>query len=98
MFARAADILVRIDLVEELVSCSRPERCRLGPLAIVGWRQCLRERRPWWLLLLPVLYFIVVMALFLALGRYPVPVLVALMVMAMFGVDTLMSRGSERGA
>ena len=59
-------------------------------LAIVGWRRAQRERRPSWLLLLPVLYFNISLAFLLALGRYSVPVLPALLVLSAFGVDTLL--------
>lgn len=61
-------------------------------LALVGWRRARRERRPSWLLFLPVLYFNLSLALLLALGRYSVPVLPALLVMSAFGVDTLLDR------
>ncbi len=64
--------------------------------AIIGWRQARRERRPVWLLLLPILYLNILLALLLALGRYSVPVLPALMVLAAFGADTLLKRRAER--
>ncbi len=60
--------------------------------AIIGWRRCRRERRPAWLLTLPILYLNITLALLLALGRYSVPVLPALMVLAGFGVDTTLQR------
>ena len=50
--------------------------------ALIGWRRTRRERRPAWLLLLPVLYFNISLAFLLALGRYSVPVLPALIVLA----------------
>jgi 4-amino-4-deoxy-L-arabinose transferase-like glycosyltransferase len=65
-------------------------------LALVGWRRARRERRPSWLLFLPVLYFNISLALLLALGRYSVPILPALLVMAAFGVDTLLDRRTLR--
>jgi 4-amino-4-deoxy-L-arabinose transferase-like glycosyltransferase len=60
--------------------------------AVIGWRQARRERRPAWLLLLPIFYLNIALALLLALGRYSVPVLPALVVLAAFGVDTLLTR------
>lgn len=67
-------------------------------LAIVGWRRAHRERRPSWLLLLPVLYFNLSLAFLLALGRYSVPILPALLVLSAFGVDTLLDRRAARHA
>jgi 4-amino-4-deoxy-L-arabinose transferase-like glycosyltransferase len=60
--------------------------------AVIGWRQARRERRPAWLILLPIFYLNIVLAFLLALGRYSVPILPALMIMAAFGVDTLLKR------
>ena len=51
-----------------------------------------------WLLMLPVLYLNLVLALLLALGRYSVPILPALIVMSAFGVDTLLDRRAARRA
>ncbi|MGI9146799.1 MAG: ArnT family glycosyltransferase [Chloroflexota bacterium] len=61
-------------------------------LAIIGLRRAQREGRPAWLLLLPVLYLNVLLAVLLALGRYSVPVLPELLIVSAFGVDTLLSR------
>jgi 4-amino-4-deoxy-L-arabinose transferase-like glycosyltransferase len=61
-------------------------------LAWIGWRRAAREGRPSWLLLAPVIYLNVALALLLALGRYSVPILPALLVMSAFGVDTLLDR------
>jgi hypothetical protein len=61
-------------------------------LAIIGLRRAGREGRPAWLLILPVLYLNLFLAALLALGRYSVPVLPALLVVSAFGVDTLLSR------
>jgi 4-amino-4-deoxy-L-arabinose transferase-like glycosyltransferase len=61
-------------------------------LALVGWRQARREGKPTWFLFLPILYFNLVLAFLLALGRYSVPVMPLLLVMAGFGVDTLLTR------
>jgi 4-amino-4-deoxy-L-arabinose transferase-like glycosyltransferase len=60
--------------------------------AIIGWRRARRERRPAWLLMLPVLYLNILLALLLALGRYSVPILPALVVLAAYGLDTLLDR------
>jgi 4-amino-4-deoxy-L-arabinose transferase-like glycosyltransferase len=65
-------------------------------LALVGWRRARREHRPTWLLFLPVLYFNISLALLLALGRYSVPILPALLVVSAFGVDTLLDRRAVR--
>ena len=61
-------------------------------LALVGWRRAHREGRPSWLLWLPIIYLNVSMALLLALGRYSVPILPALLVLSAFGIDTLLIR------
>jgi 4-amino-4-deoxy-L-arabinose transferase-like glycosyltransferase len=61
-------------------------------LAWIGWRRAHREGRPSWLLVLPILYLNISLALLLALGRYSVPILPALVVLAAFGVDTLLAR------
>ena len=66
--------------------------------AVIGWRRARREQRPAWLLMLPVLYLNLVLALLLALGRYSVPILPALIVMSAFGVDTLLDRRAARRA
>jgi 4-amino-4-deoxy-L-arabinose transferase-like glycosyltransferase len=64
--------------------------------AIIGWRRARREGRPSWLLLLPVLYLNLLLALLLALGRYSVPILPALVVLAAFGIDSLLDKWAER--
>jgi hypothetical protein len=61
-------------------------------LGFVGWRRARREGRPAWLLLLPVLYLNLLLAALLALGRYSVPILPGLLVVAAFGVDALLTR------
>jgi 4-amino-4-deoxy-L-arabinose transferase-like glycosyltransferase len=61
-------------------------------LAFIGWRRARREHRPAWLLLMPVLYLNIALALLLALGRYSVPVLPVLTVLSAFGIDTLLRR------
>jgi 4-amino-4-deoxy-L-arabinose transferase-like glycosyltransferase len=59
-------------------------------LAFVGLRRAQREHRPWWLLVLPVLYLNLFLAALLALGRYSVPILPALLLASAFGVETLL--------
>jgi 4-amino-4-deoxy-L-arabinose transferase-like glycosyltransferase len=67
-------------------------------LAFVGLPRAWREARPFWLFLLPVLYLNVALAALLALGRYSVPILPALLILTAFGVDTLLVRyRHERG-
>ena len=61
-------------------------------LALIGWRRARREGRPSWLLLLPVIYLNVSLALLLALGRYSVPILPALLVLSAYGLDSLLVR------
>ena len=61
-------------------------------LALVGWRRARREGCASWLLLMPILYMNISLALLLALGRYSVPILPALLVLSGFGVDTLLTR------
>jgi 4-amino-4-deoxy-L-arabinose transferase-like glycosyltransferase len=58
-------------------------------LALVGWQRSRREGQPAWLFFLPILYLNVALAVLLALGRYSLPILPALTVLAAFGVDTL---------
>ena len=60
--------------------------------AIVGLLRARAEKLPAWLLLAPVLYFNFLLAPLLALGRYSVPVLPALGVLAAFGLDLLWQR------
>jgi 4-amino-4-deoxy-L-arabinose transferase-like glycosyltransferase len=57
--------------------------------ALVGLRRARREGRQAWLLLAPVLYLNVLLAALLALGRYSVPVLPCLLVLAAYGLDAL---------
>jgi hypothetical protein len=61
-------------------------------LAIVGLRRAIVERKRAWLLLLPIVALNVVVAMLVALGRYSVPVLPCLAILAAFGVDTLLGR------
>jgi 4-amino-4-deoxy-L-arabinose transferase-like glycosyltransferase len=61
-------------------------------LAIIGLRRANREGRPSWLIWLPIVVMNVFVALLIPLGRYSVPILPCLMILAAFGVDTLLSR------
>ena len=69
-----------------------------GALALVGWRRAHREGRPSWLLWLPIIVMNVFVAMLIPLGRYSVPILPCLMIMAAFGVDTLMNGGRTAAA
>lgn len=60
--------------------------------AIIGWLRARREGRKVWMALLPALYLNALLALLLALGRYSAPVLPGVLVVAGYGVDTLLSR------
>lgn len=68
--------------------------------ALVGWGRCRREKRPAWLLWLPVLYLNLSLAALLALGRYCAPVTPPLVILAAFGLDGLLGRkpAEERAA
>lgn len=61
-------------------------------LAIVGMRQARREKRPFFALLLPIVAVNAFVALLIPLGRYSVPVLPTLAILAAYGADTLLSR------
>lgn len=61
-------------------------------LAIVGLRRAHREGRPSWLIWLPIIVMNMFVAVLIPLGRYSVPILPCLMILAAFGVDTLLSR------
>lgn len=73
-----------------------------GSLAIIGWtlafvglQRAHREARPSWLIWLPIVVMNVFVAALIPLGRYSIPILPCLMILAAFGADTLMNR---RGA
>src|SRR5262249_122045 len=61
-------------------------------LAIVGLRRAYREGRPSWLIWLPIVVMNVFVALLIPLGRYSIPILPCLMILAAFGVDTLLNQ------
>ena len=60
--------------------------------AIIGWRRARGEGRKVWMVLAPALYLNILLALLLALGRYSAPVVPGVLVVAGYGVDTLLSR------
>jgi 4-amino-4-deoxy-L-arabinose transferase-like glycosyltransferase len=61
-------------------------------LAIVGLRRANREGRPSWLIWLPIVVMNVFVAMLIPLGRYSVPIIPCLMILAAFGVDTLLDQ------
>ena len=61
-------------------------------LAFAGLRRAGREGRSSWLIWLPIVVMNVFVALLIPLGRYSVPILPCLMILAAFGVDTLLKR------
>jgi 4-amino-4-deoxy-L-arabinose transferase-like glycosyltransferase len=64
-------------------------------LAFVGLKKGRREGRASWLIWLPIVVMNVFVATLIPLGRYSVPILPCLMILAAFGVDTLLSRRSN---
>ena len=64
-------------------------------LAFVGWRRARSQGISTWVVFTAILYLNLVLAPLLALGRYSVPVIPALMVMAAFGIDTLLGRRAQ---
>jgi 4-amino-4-deoxy-L-arabinose transferase-like glycosyltransferase len=61
-------------------------------LALIGWRRARSEGISTWVVFTGILYLNLVLAPLLALGRYSVPVIPVLMVMAAYGIDTLLGR------
>lgn len=61
-------------------------------LAFIGLKRSRVEGQPFWLLLVPILALNVFVALLVPLGRYSVPILPCLSMLAAFGVDTLLAR------
>jgi 4-amino-4-deoxy-L-arabinose transferase-like glycosyltransferase len=64
-------------------------------LGFFGWLRSRREGQPSWLLILPILYLNISLAALLALGRYSAPIIPVLMVLAAFGIDTLLTRREQ---
>jgi hypothetical protein len=74
-----------------------------GLLAVIGWALAFvglgrahREGRPSWLIWLPIVVMNAFVATLIPLGRYSVPILPCLMILAAFGVDTLLSGRGAR--
>jgi 4-amino-4-deoxy-L-arabinose transferase-like glycosyltransferase len=72
-----------------------------GSLALIGWafafvglRRAHQEGRPSWLIWLPIVVMNVFVATLIPLGRYSIPILPCLMILAAFGVDTVLNRRS----
>jgi 4-amino-4-deoxy-L-arabinose transferase-like glycosyltransferase len=61
-------------------------------LAFIGWKRARIEGHPSWLLLLPIVVLNVFVATLVPLGRYSVPILPCLAILAAFGADTLLGR------
>jgi hypothetical protein len=68
--------------------------CALGAiiLAAIGARRAWTEGQPVWMFVLPAIYLNLLLAVLLALGRYSMPIMPALLVASAFGVDTLLTR------
>ena len=72
-----------------------------GITALAAWGLALAGRAraramgvPMWLLIVPILSMNVIIATLCSLGRYSMPIVPCLMVLAAFGVDTLLARAS----
>ncbi|MDB4989412.1 MAG: Dolichyl-phosphate-mannose-protein mannosyltransferase [Myxococcaceae bacterium] len=65
-------------------------------LAFVGFKRARDEQRPSWLLWLPIVVLNVFVATLVPLGRYSVPALPCLAVLAAYGVDTLVRHWTAR--
>lgn len=70
-----------------------------GAMALVAWifaafglKRSWKERQPAWLVLAPIVYLNLFLAALLSLGRYSVPVLPCLVVLAAFGLETVYLR------
>jgi hypothetical protein len=61
-------------------------------LALVGWQRARREGRVMWPLFQPILTVNLLYALLLALGRYSAPMIPTLMVLAAWGIESLLDR------
>ena len=64
-------------------------------LAFAGVRRARSDGAPVWLLLMPILSMNVIIAVLCSLGRYSMPIVPCLMVLAALGADTLMQRRKE---
>jgi hypothetical protein len=70
----------------------------LWVLAAFGFGRARREGYVLWPMMVPILSLNVALAILLALGRYSVPVLPPLVIMAAFGIDTLLDRFGQRAS
>jgi 4-amino-4-deoxy-L-arabinose transferase-like glycosyltransferase len=61
-------------------------------LAFAGFKRARDEGRPSWLLVLPIVVLNLFVATLVPLGRYSVPILPCLAILASFGIDTLLER------
>ncbi|MEO7360829.1 MAG: glycosyltransferase family 39 protein [Gemmatimonadaceae bacterium] len=76
-----------------------------GGMALIAWifagfglRRAYREKRKAWLVLLPIVYLNLLLAMLLALGRYSVPIMPCLLALAAYGIDGLLPRREARSA
>lgn len=65
-------------------------------LAFFGFQRARKEKQPLWLVWLPIVVTNVFVAALIPLGRYSVPILPCLTILAAFGVDTLLDRYRAR--
>jgi Dolichyl-phosphate-mannose-protein mannosyltransferase len=70
----------------------------LWALALPGSLRARKEGYLLWPLLVPIVYLNLFLAALLALGRYSIPVLPTLCVLAAFGIDTLLGLRGKRAA
>jgi 4-amino-4-deoxy-L-arabinose transferase-like glycosyltransferase len=82
---------------------TRTNSMLVGLLALAGWvlaavgqYRADREGQQAWLIWLPIVVMNVFVALLIPLGRYSVPVIPSLMILAAFGIDTLLMRWNAR--
>jgi hypothetical protein len=66
--------------------------------AVIGMRAARREGRPFFVLLLPIITVNAFVALLIPLGRYSVPVLPTLAILAAYGVEVLLARRAAAAA
>lgn len=66
--------------------------------AAIGLGRSWHERQPVWLVLAPIVYLNLFLAALLSLGRYSVPVLPCLLVLAAFGLDSVWRRFRGRAS
>lgn len=76
-----------------------PNSLAAGSMSLIAWffaafglKRSRREGQPAWLVLAPVVYLNLLLAVLLSLGRYSVPVLPCLLVLSAAGLDWLLER------